>query len=199
MVSLWLEEMDMTELANHADQQLVQFLVEGFMSGFDIDLSELLSTSFQCKNNRSARDAQNVVDDLIKKDLKQSYMTDPLVKPPFDIYRISPIGVAYGKYNRKPRLIVDLSAPYNYPSHASINSLIDKEEFSLSYVRLDHALQVVNSLGVNTSMVKTDIVDAFKIIPVKPELRRYLGICWNGFYYFYTRLVFGSGSSLKIL
>ncbi|CAF0995334.1 unnamed protein product [Didymodactylos carnosus] len=117
---------------------------------------------------------------------------------PFDTYRIPPIGVAYGKYNRKPRLIVYLSAHYNNPSHPNINSLIDKEEFSVSYVRLDDALQIVNSLEVNTSMVTTDIVDAFKMIPVKPELWRYLGICWNGFYYFYTRLVFGSRSSPKI-
>ncbi|CAF1606702.1 unnamed protein product, partial [Didymodactylos carnosus] len=123
-----------------------------------------------CKNNRSARDAPKVVEDLINKALKQGYMIGPFVEPPFDTYRISPIGVAYGKYNRKPRLIVDLSAPYNNPSHPSINSLIDKEEFSLSYVRCDDALQIVNSLGINTSMVKTDIVDAFKIIPVKPEL-----------------------------
>ncbi|CAF1404189.1 unnamed protein product, partial [Didymodactylos carnosus] len=69
--------------------------VEWLHVGFDIGLSELLSTSFQCKNNRSARDAPNVVEDLIKKDLKQNYMIDPLVKPPFDIYRISPMGVAY--------------------------------------------------------------------------------------------------------
>ncbi|CAF1579640.1 unnamed protein product, partial [Didymodactylos carnosus] len=52
-----------------------------------------------CKNNRSAR----VVEDLIKKDEKQDYTTGPFVKPPFDTYRISPIGVAY----EDPGVIID--------------------------------------------------------------------------------------------
>ena len=47
-------------------------------------------------------------------------------------------------------------------------------------------------------MCKTDISDAFKLIPIKPELWPFHGIKWNNQYYFFTRLVFGSRSSPKI-
>lgn len=53
-------------------------------------------------------------------------------------------------------------------------------------------------LGVNCWLVKTDIADAFKVMPLALELWPYHGIKWNGRYYFFNRLVFGCRSSPKI-
>ena len=47
-------------------------------------------------------------------------------------------------------------------------------------------------------MCKTDISDAFKLIPVHPSYWPFQGIHWDGKFYFYSRLVFGSRSSPKI-
>lgn len=44
-------------------------------------------------------------------------------------------------------------------------------------------------LGVNCWLVKTDITDAFKVMPLALELWPYHGIKWNGRYYFFNRLV----------
>ena len=80
----------------------------------------------------------------------------------------------------------------------SLNDLIDKNEFSLQYVTIDDAIKLIKKLGKNTWLMKTDITDAFKLIPIKEYLWPYHGIHWNNEFYFFTRLVFGSRSSPKI-
>jgi hypothetical protein len=47
-------------------------------------------------------------------------------------------------------------------------------------------------------MCKADIVDAFKLIPISPDVQPFYGIKWRNKYYFYKRLVFGCRSSPKI-
>ena len=132
--------------------------------------------------------------------MNKGFLYGPFDKPPFQTYRISPIGVAEHKYSKKKRLIVDLSAPHNNDDDVSMNSLIDKSEFSVSYVRVDDiAINVIKSCGAGANLCKTDIVDAFKLIPIRPDLWQYHGICWNSKYYFFKRLCFGSRSSPKIL
>lgn len=48
-------------------------------------------------------------------------------------------------------------------------------------------------------LIKTDITDAFKIIPISPKLWPYHGIQCKGKYYFFNKLVFGSRSSPKFI
>ena len=68
----------------------------------------------------------------------------------------------------------------------------------VTYVRVDDAISRIKSYGTGAIMCKTDIVDAFKLVPIKPDLWKFHGIYWKGEYYFFTRLRFGSRSSPKI-
>lgn len=146
----------------------------------------------------SARSQPDVVTELVSKEVNKGFLAGPFPNIPFDSYRINPIGVATGKHSQKKRLIVDLSAPHDDPDNPSLNELINKEEFSLQYVTIDHAVRIIKNLGAGSLLCKTDISDAFKLIPIHPSLWPFHGIKWNGNYYFYTRLVFGSRSSPKI-
>ena len=130
--------------------------------------------------------------------MEKGYLMGPFDSPPFDSYRVSPVGLAEHKYSGKKRLIVDLSSPRNHPSHPSINELIDKQEYSLSYVRIDDAIKIIKKLGPGSWLCKCDIKDAFKQLPISPDLWHLYGIKWKAKYYFFTRLVFGSRSSPKI-
>lgn len=134
---------------------------------------------------------------LVTSELEKKFIIGPFNEPPFDIYRINPIGIATGKYSDKKRLIVDLSAPHD-SEECSINELIDKEEYSLSYVSVDDAIQQIQLMGRQSKLCKLDITDAFKLIPMSPKLWPFYGICWNQQYYFYTKLTFGCRSSPKI-
>ena len=138
------------------------------------------------------------VEALIQNEVQKGYLFGPFPEPPFHVYRISPIGIAEGKYSKKKRLIVDLSAPYDNADIISINDLIDKESCSLTYVTIDNAIELIKKAGKGALMCKLDITDAFKLVPLKPKFWNMFGIKWKGLYYFYHRLVFGCRSSPKI-
>jgi hypothetical protein len=184
------------ELTNYPERDFVDYLLQGFTWGFDtkIDLDSI-TMSKECKNLQSAVHYAPDVDMLIHREVTQGYLCGPFKSPPFKQYRVSPIGVVLGKYSLKKRLIVDLSAPHKEGVHPSINSLIDKDDCSLSYVQIDDAIKQILKCGKGAQMCKTDISDAFKIIPIKAAQYHLFCIKWRGAYYFYNRLCFGCRSS----
>ena len=188
-----------TELCSHPDQEFVSYLLGGLSKGFHTGINSLPCHSIECKNLKSATlQSEGVVHDLIDSEVAKGYLIGPFLHNPFSQFRINPIGIAVGKYSQKKRLIVDLSAPHDLEHNPSMNELIDKEEFSLHYVKIDDAIRLIKDLGQGSCLIKTDITDAFKTIPMLPELWPYHGIKWEGKYYFFKQLVFGSRSSPKI-
>jgi hypothetical protein len=187
-----------TELKGHPDQNFVHELIHGLRWGFDTGIECPPTSPYECKNLSSARAEPEVVESLLVKEVSKGYLLGPFDEPPFSTFRISPIGIATGKYSGKKRLIVDLSAPHENSEHPSLNELIDKDNYSLSYVTIDDAIEMIKSLGQGAWLCKTDITDAFKLIPIAPHLWHLYGVKWEGKYYFYQRLVFGSRSSPKI-
>lgn len=185
-------------LDGHPDQSLVQYLREGFQSGFHTGISPLPETSLECKNLLSAIESPDLLRNLLESEMSKGFLMGPFSAPPFPVYRVSPIGIAYGKYSGKPRIIVDQSAPHKSASHSSINELISKSEYSLKYTSIDDAIRKIEQLGRGTLMCKTDMSDAFKQISVHPDLWPFQCIKFQGKYMVYTRLTFGSRSSPAI-
>jgi hypothetical protein len=188
------------ELVRHPDRFEVERLLQGLEHGFHTGIAYLPSVSFECKNLLSASKYAEDTSRLIEQEVGKGFLSGPFTYPPFDTVRINPIGVVESKYSGKKRLIVDMSAPHNLSNVHSINDLIDKQDFSLTYVRLDDAIKLIKLMKQDTPLLlcKTDIADAFKQIPLLSELWPYHGIAWQGGYYFFTRLVFGCRSSPKI-
>lgn len=185
-------------LSTHPDKQFVEYLITGLKEGFYTGIKCLPTESLVCKNLLSSRSQPEITCDLVKKEIDKGFVIGPFSKIPYDVYRINPIGIAEGKYSKKKRLIVDLSSPHQDSDFKSLNDLIDKEEFSLQYVTIDHAIDIIKKKGQGSWLCKTDISDAFKLIPIHHSLWPFHGIAWQGKYYFFTRLVFGSRSSPKI-
>ena len=155
--------------------------------------------SHECVNLRSAtHNFNDCVTELIQTEVDKGFLSGPYVSPPTKPYRVNPIGVAQGKYSLKKRLIVDLSSPHDSEIVSSLNDLLRKEEYCLSYVRIDDAIDLIQTFGPGTKLCKTDISDAFKQLPLHPSLWPFHGFKWNSQYYFYTRLVFGSRASPKL-
>ena len=114
------------ELRNHPDKERVDRLIEGLKNGFDIGVKDPPHEQYECKNLRSALKEKDFVAAALKTELDQGYIMGPFFDPPFDYYRVSPLGVAIGKYSGKKRLILDLSSPHGEDLVCSVNSGIDK-------------------------------------------------------------------------
>ena len=125
----------------------------------------------QCRNSLSSKNAPEITSDLLAKEVTKGYVIGPFDKPPFDDYKINPISLASKKYSAKKRLVVDMSASHDDPDNPSINDLISKEDFRLSYVKIDEVIAIVQSLDKGTLLCKTDLVNAFKQLPTNLSQR----------------------------
>jgi hypothetical protein len=111
------------ELRNHPHKTFVNYLCDGLRYGFDTKISRTDFPTLECRNTVSARSQCKIVGDLIEMECENGFMYGPFDSPSFDNYRISPLGVAEGKYSKKKRLILDLSSPHQSENHCSINDL----------------------------------------------------------------------------
>ena len=107
----------------------------------------------------------------------------------------SPIGVI-PKKNRpgKWRIIVDLSSPRGF----SVNDGISSDLSSLACTSVDHLASLVLSCGRGALLVKADIKEAYRMVPIHPDDRHLLGVWWNGCVYIDRMLLFGLRSAPKI-
>ena len=158
------------ELGGHPDKAFVTNLFTGLREGFFTRISEPPVARLECPNNLSAKAQPEIVSQLIMKEVKKVFLVGPFRTSPFSLYKVSPIGLAGGTYSGKMHLIVDLSTPHNHDKHTSLNELINKDEYFPSYVKLDDAIQGILNRGQGSWLCKTDIVDAFKQIPIHPLL-----------------------------
>ncbi|KAI2645483.1 Pro-Pol polyprotein [Labeo rohita] len=125
------------------------------------------------------------------------FMIGPFSAPPFNAYRVSPLGVATRKFSGKKHLILDLSSPHNSP-FPSINSLIPLEEFSLRYHDIDQAIILIKDADRGAWLAKLNITSSFRVMPIHPDFWHLLGIRWRNKFYFAVCLTFGCRSSPKI-
>ncbi len=186
-----------TELTHHPDREFREYLLSGLSYGFDPGVVCALSQNHICNNLQSAHAEPDVVNDLIGKEVKSGFMIGPFNEPPFKVFRVSPIGIATGKFSGKKRLIIDLSSPHN-STVPSINSLIPLDEFSLRYHDIEQAVELIKIAGRGAWLAKVDITSAFKVMPIHPDSWHLFGIQWAGKFYFAVRLTFGCKSSPKI-
>ena len=88
------------KLSNHPDPDFVEYVCSGLENGFDTMVSNTDIQTKECKNLLSARSQPDIVSKLIK-ECEKGYAYGPFPEVPFETYRISPIGVATGKYSNK--------------------------------------------------------------------------------------------------
>ena len=131
-------------------------------------------------NLKSASEFQEIVEEKLTKEISQGRIAGPLHELPFVNMNISHIGVVPKKGVGQYRLIHNLSNPTN----KSINDHIPDEIKTVHYSSIDDAIDIILNVGPNVTMAKTDISNAFRIIPIHPHDHAILGIKFNGCFYF---------------
>ena len=111
-------------LTNYPNRNLANYLINGFIYGFDIGYSGNIVSSLP-QNLLSARNNPAAVTSAINKELSRKHTSGPFRDPPFSCLHCSPLG-AVPKKDGTHRIILDLSSPKN----CSINAGIDHNEFS---------------------------------------------------------------------
>ena len=143
---------------------------------------------------KSATESTDVVEEYLFTEQAAGRVVGPLAPENVPFVQISPFGVIPKSEPGKWHLIVDLSSPEG----KSVNDGICKELCSLSYVRVDDIVPVIQRLGQGTLLAKLDVQAAYRTVPVHPDDRHLLGMVWKGRIYIDTTLLFGLRFAPKI-
>lgn len=135
------------------------------------------------KNQESVYLAPEVIDAKLDDDLAVGRIVPTSQSFPFIS---SPLGLV-PKHDGGFRRIHNLS----HPGKESVNDNICDDYSSLKYSIIDDVLQMVRIAGQHCFILKRDIKDAFRNIPVAPHIQWLLGFEWRGVFYKETCLPFG--------
>lgn len=69
------------------------------------------------------------------------------------------------------------------------------ENSKVSYDSIDKVVDLVQRFATGSLLAKTDIQDAFRIVPIHPEDYHLLGFSWYGKFYYDRCLPMGASSS----
>ena len=94
----------------------------------------------------------------------------------------------------KWRIIVDLSSPHG----VSINDGIATDRSSLSYASVDHLVALAALKGRGCFLVKADIKEAYRMVPVHRQDQHLLGVQWESAVYIDKMLPFDLRLAPKI-
>ena len=165
-------------LRSHPDRQFVQYilqrLVSGFRIGFSYDSHRLKQRG---RNHPSSLSNAKVVLDYINTEVSTGHLVGPLPQSVANHVHVSPIGlVPKGHNSGRWWMIVDLLSPFSY----SVNHGIPEDRCSLQYASMDDAMRLIRSLGPGCHLLKMDLKDAYRIVPIHPDDQHLLGISWDG-------------------
>ena len=176
-------------LLQNYDSAKANYLVCGFRIGFQG------ARHFRASPNiKSASVFPEIVEEKLAKEISRGRIAGQFHELPFVNMHISPIGVVPKKEVGQYRLIHNLSNP----TDKSINDHIPDELKTVHYSSIDDAIEIILKMGPNATMAKTDISNAFRIIPIHPHDHAILGIKFNGCFYFDQCLLMGCASSCSI-
>ena len=183
-------------LRGHPDQEFAAFILRGLAVGFHVGYlaqgSRLQSSS---RNHPSSLANSQVVQSYIRGEVLASRMVGPLPQGSVQAVHCSPVGlVPKARGSGQWRMIVDLS----YPNGRSVNDGILSSLCSVSYAALDAALRFIKQLGRNTMLIKVDLRNAYRLVPIHPQDRHLFGVRWDDQVFVDQALPFGLSSAPKL-
>ena len=134
------------------------------------------------------------VDRHIEKELKAGRIAGPFKEPPFVKFQSSPIGLVEKKEKGSFRMIQNLS----YPLGCSINDQIDADYASVRYSTIQEAVNLVDKVGPGAYMSKTDVKNAFRVVPLHPDVHNLFVFHWKGLFYYDLTLPMGCSASCQL-
>ena len=179
----------------HPDQMYASYVHTGLACGFRIGFDRHSVTLHSpVRNHPSARENRDQVRGYIEAERNAGRLVGPLQQPGLALLHTSPIGLVPKSEPNQWRMIVDLS----FPGGHSVNDGISCELSSLSYASVDDAVQNILRLGKDAQLVKLDLKQAYRNIPVHPQDQHLLAISWEGDTYVDRALPFGLRSAPKV-
>ena len=183
-----------TRLSAYPDQRLRSYIVEGIRHGFRVGYSRESTCRSSRGNMKSALDNPHVIRDYLRTECEAGRVLGPLDPSCHQDIHTSRFGVIPKSTPGKWRLIVDMSSPEG----SSVNDGIREAWCSLSYATVTDAARGITAYGRDALLIKLDVRNAYRVVPIHPDDRWLMGMMWEGSLFVDTALPFGLRSAPKI-
>lgn len=180
-------------LANF-DPSITRYLADGFQAGFSLRHDSTVEDSY-AQNSPALLLQQHLAEAKILKEVSLGRIAGPFPHPPFHPFHISPLGLREKKIPGTYRLIHNLSYPYD---DQAINFHISDANKTVQYASITDAIHLIMQHPFGSFTAKTDIADAFRLLPINPQEYHKLGFQFKGKYYYDRCLPMGCSSSCAI-
>ena len=157
-------------LRDHPDKEYVSYILEGIREGFRVGFKWGVCPLAPSQGNMPIAKPERV-SQYLERELELGRIWR--VPSSDENIQISPLGLIPKK--NKPdswRLIVDLSSPKG----ASVNDGIDRSLASQAYVTVEHLVSLILAQGGHPLLVKADIKEAYRMVPVHQDDHCLLGV-----------------------
>ena len=142
-----------------------------FTSGVYLDF-EGNDAPLTSNNPQSALLQPDVVQTKLLHELSNDRIAGPFHTPPFINVKSSPLALREKQQRGTYRLLHNLPYPCDLNS---VNYNIPKSASTVTYENLSHAVTAIQDSLPNAHMAKSDIADAFRLIPLHPSQYRLTG------------------------
>ncbi len=140
------------------------------------------------ENLTSALEDTEIIDNKLRDDLALQRVVE--VKTPAPPFISSPLGLV-PKHDGGWRKIHHFSHPRGH----SVNDQIPDGAGEMRYTRFQDVMRMVTRAGKNCAILKRDVKDAFRNVPVVPQHQWLLGFKWRNKHYKETCLSFGMSTA----
>ena len=149
------------------DIHKTNFLVQGFKHGFNLQYTGNREISRKAPNLRFMVGDKLDLWTKVMNEVKLGRCAGPFAKPPFEFFIQSPVGLVPKDNGTKTRLIFHLSYPKG--QNISVNSNTPEHLCKVKYPDFDDAIRRCLEEGEFCYMAKSDLISAFRILPVRPQ------------------------------
>ena len=166
----------MRYLSSHPDPIFASYiyigLCESFHIGFNRSSTRLQSAS---RNHPSSLADPTVVENHIATEVSAGRrLVGPVVDPRTPLIHVSPLGLVPKSHQvDRWRMIVDLSFP-----HGRLLMTASHQLCSLAYASVDDAVEHILHLGRSAPMVKMDLKDVYRMVPIHSYDQSLFEISW---------------------
>ena len=191
--------MNVYELRQHLVEsrypvRLTNILIDGFTNGFPLHHSGPMNNLASTSNNVPV-ELEQILLEKINLEIDKGRIMGPFISSPFNSFNISPISLREKSTPGKYRMIHNLSYPHD---GSSINANIEEVQKSVKYSSIREAIDLLARVSDVVYMCKTDIKDAFRMLPITIRDQPKLGFKFQDKLYFDKTLPMGCAMSCKL-
>ncbi len=176
------------------DEGKREILRAGFRDGFKISF-EGEDCGIDCENSKITKALPIAVEEKIRKELTKGRIAGSFAVKPFPHFKCSPLSIRKKQTKSQYRFLHNLSYPYD---QRSVNWNITKENKTVQYSKVLDAIELIRKMGRVCHLAKSDISEAFRLLPHHPDVYHLMGFMWKGAYFYDMALPMGCASACRL-